>query len=141
MKKIFLLVSLLLLASCMNEIPTTQFQEWGEYSFRLESRPPHVQPGMNEFLLVSNFKKKFRAYDLIVSYRIGPVGKWNQAIQDGHTGVYRKAMRVDNVETDVLYVYVKQNKKKKMSDEDMEDAVFEFPLNYTSSSTASNSGE
>jgi len=143
MKKIILLISFLFVASCTNEIPTTQFQEWGEYSFRLESRPPHVKPGMNEFLLVGNFKKKFRAYDLIVYYRMGPTGKWNQAIQDGHTGVYRKALRVTNVETDVLYVHVKQNKKKQMTDEPMGEEVFQFPLNYTSPSADSSlsSGE
>ncbi|MDH3325216.1 MAG: hypothetical protein OEM38_00700 [Gammaproteobacteria bacterium] len=136
MKKLILLVLIALSVSCTNEIPTTQFQEWGEYSFRLESRPPHVKPGMNEFLLIGNFKKKFRAYDLIVSYRMGPAGKWSQAIQDGNTGVYRKAMRVKNVETDVLFVYVKQNKKIKMTDEPVEDQVFQFPLNYSLPSDA-----
>jgi len=126
----------MLCVSCTNEIPTTQFQEMGDYSFRLESRPPHVTAGMNEFLLVGNFKKKFRAYDLIISYRIGPTGKWNQAIQDGHTGVYRKAMRVADPESDVLYVYVKQSKKTQMTDEPIEDKVFQFPLNYASSSSS-----
>lgn len=134
MKKICFLLLTLFVASCTTEIPTTQFQEWGDYSFRLESRPPQVKPGMNEFLLVGNFKKKFRAFDLIVSYRIGPQGKWSQAIQDGHTGVYRKAMRVTDVEADVLYVHVKQNKKIKMTEEPMEEEVFQFPLNYSSMS-------
>ena len=139
MKKIILLLAVLFIASCTTEIPTTQFQEWGEYSFRLESRPPQIKPGMNEFLLIGNFKKKFRAYDLIVSFRIGPVGKWSQAIQDGHTGVYRKAMRVTSVEKDVLYVYVKQSKKNMMTEKPIGEQVFEFPLNY-SSSPASKSG-
>lgn len=140
MKKILFTLLLLSLAACTEEIPTTQFQEWGEYSFRLESRPPHIQPGMNEFLLVSNYKKRFRAYDLIVSYRMGPQGKWNQAIQDGHTGVYRKAMRVVDPDAEVLYVYVKQSKKYKLTEEPMEDHVLQFPLNYASSSSTSKSG-
>ena len=140
MKKILILLLVLFTTSCSTEIPTTQFQEWGDYSFRLESRPPHVKPGMNEFLLVSNFKKRYRAYDLIVYFRMGPQGKWSQAIQDGHTGVYRKALLVRDVNTDVLYVHVKQNKNIKMSDEPMKEQVFEFPLNYSSSSE-SNSGE
>lgn len=141
MKKIILLISILFIASCSAEIPTTQFQEWGEYSFRLESRPPYIQPGMNEFLLIGNFKKKFRAYDLIVSFRIGPVGKWRQAIQDGHTGVYRKAMRVASPETDVLYVYVKQSKKNMMTEEPVGDQVFQFPLYHFTESPKSTSGE
>ncbi len=141
MKKILLLISFLFLASCVNDIPTTQFQEWGDYSFRLESRPPQVQLGMNEFLLIVNFKKKHRAYDLIINFRIGPTGKWNQAIQDGHTGVYRKALKVRSVETDVLYVYVKQSKKYMMTEEPIGEQVFEFPLNYSIVSSTSKSGE
>ena len=133
MKKILSLIILLFLASCTTEIPTTQFQEWGEYSFRLESRPPVIKEGMNEFLFVGNFKDRFRAFDLIVSFRIGESGKWNQAIQDGHTGVYRRAMMVRDVSKDILFVRVKQNKNKMMSDEPKEDEVFQFPLNYSSS--------
>lgn len=138
MKLVIGLVLLLVLSACSDEIPTTQFQEWGEYSFRLESRPPKVEVGMNEFLLIGNFKKKFRAYDLIVYYRIGPTGKWNQAIQDGHSGVYRKALRVSDIDTDVLYVRIKQSKLVKMSESDvvLDNEVFLFPLNYTSSSSS-----
>lgn len=137
MKIIISLVLLIVISACTAEIPTTQFQEHGDYSFRLESRPPHVTKGMNEFLLISNYKKKFRAYDLIVSYRMGSQGKWRQAIQDGHTGVYRKAMFVKNIETDVLYVHVKQSKKYKITDELIEEQLFEFPLNYSSASSSS----
>jgi len=139
--KIILLFVAFLLASCTDKIPTTQYQEWGEYSFRLESRPPQVKPGMNEFLLIGNFKKKYRAYDLIVSYRIGPTGKWSQAIQDGHTGVYRRAMLVEAPETDVLYVRVRQRKHNIMTEDPVGDQVFQFPLNYSSVSPATGSGE
>ncbi len=110
------------LLACTTEIPTTPPQKWGEYSFRLESRPPVVTKGMNEFLLIGNYGERKRAVDLLVSFRIGPTGKWSQAIQDGYTGVYRRAMKVNDPDTDVLYVHVKNDKDEK---------VFQFPLNYS----------
>ena len=128
--KIIVLVLLSLLLACTTEIPTTPEQKWGEYTFRLEARPPIITKGMIELLLISNFKEKLRGWDLVVYYRIGPTGKWVQAIQDGHTGVYRRAMRINDPETDVLYVHVKKKDKE---------VVFEYPLNY-STGMPSNSG-
>lgn len=135
MKKIILALLILILAGCGGDIPTTPPQKWGEYSFRLESRPPVVVKGMNEFLLIGNYGERKRAVDLIVSFRVGPTGKWNQAIQDGHTGVYRRAMKVINPDSDVLYVHV----KKKNEEKEIEEKVFQFPLNY--STAASSSGK
>jgi len=127
MKNLILVLLVLTLGACTTEIPTTPPQAWGEYSFRLESRPPVVKKGMNEFLLIGNFGERKRAVDLITSFRIGPTGKWSQAIQDGHTGVYRKAMNVVDPGSDVLYVHVKKRNDKN----EIEERIFEFPLNYS----------
>jgi len=121
---LFVSVSLLLI-SCTGEIPTTESKKWLDYTFRVESRPPHITQGMNELLLIGNYQERNRAFDLIVSFRIGPTGKWSQAIQDGHTGVYRRAMKVTDPNTDVLYVHIKRKGKT-------EETMFEFPLNYSS---------
>ncbi|MDX1810505.1 MAG: hypothetical protein R3240_01035 [Gammaproteobacteria bacterium] len=128
MKKLFLLLFVLLAVACTTDIPTTPPQTWGEYSFRLEARPPVIVKGMNEFLLIGNYGERKRAIDLIVSFRIGAAGKWHQAIQDGNTGVYRRAMNVHDPKTDVLYVHVKKKGEEK---------VFKFPLNYATSSSLS----
>lgn len=131
MKKLLILLIFVVSSACTTEIPTTPPQEWGEYSFRLESRPPVVVKGMNEFLLIGNFGERKRAVDLIVSFRVGPTGKWNQAIQDGHTGVYRRAMKVNNPNEDVLYVHVKKGD---------EENVFQFALDYSNASSSRSSG-
>ncbi len=121
MKTVLLSLILMTTIACTGKIPTTPPQTWGDYTFRLETRPPAPIKGMNEFLLIGNFEKRKRAVDLLVFFRVGPTGKWSQAIQDGHSGVYRRALRVNDVAQDVLYVHVKKEEEEK---------VFEFPLNY-----------
>lgn len=131
MKKLIFIFLTILAVGCTSEIPTSPPQTWGEYTFRLESRPPVVTKGMNEFLLIGNFGERKRAVDLLVSFRVGPTGKWNQAIQDGHTGVYRRAMRVEDPASEVLYVHIKK--------ED-EEEVLKFPLDYSTAPSSGNSG-
>jgi len=134
MKKIYLiLISVLLFSACTTEIPKSPTHEWGDYSLHLESRPPIIEKGMMEFLTIVNFEEKLRGWDLIVYYRMGPTGRWVQAIQDGHTGVYRRAMMVDDPENDVLHVHVKkkQTREQKLKKEEQKETVFQFPLNYS----------
>ena len=139
MKKICLIItSIFLLASCSTEIPTTPSKKWNEYTFRLESRPPIIEKGMMEFLTLSDFEGNLRGCDLIVYYRMGPTGRWVQAIQDGHTGVYRRAMKVSDPETDVLYVHIKKNQTLKEKEEKAErkEVVLQFPLNYSTAASS-----
>ena len=134
MKKIYLiLVSVLLLSACTTEIPTSPTHVWGDYSLHLESRPPIIEQGMVEFLTIVNFEEKLRGWDLIVYYRMGPTGRWVQAIQDGHTGVYRRAMMVNDPETEVLYVHVKkkQSREQKLKKEEQKETMIKFPLDYS----------
>lgn len=134
MKKIYLLlIGVLLLSACSTEIPTTPLQEWEDYTFRLESRPPIIEKGMMEFITIANFEEQFRGWNLIVYYRMGPTGRWIQAIQDGHTGAYRRAMMVNDPATDVLYVHIKQklSAEEKEKKEKMKETVLQFPLNYS----------
>ena len=129
MKKLISVLSLaLLLAACSGEIPRSQVKQWKEYTFYVESRPPVVTRGMNEFLFVGNFKQRGRAHSLIVGFRIGPEGKWIQAVQDGHTGVYRRAMMVNDPNADVLYVHVRE---KGEEIQDKGEILLTFPLNYS----------
>ncbi len=106
---------------CSADIPLSPPQSWKNYQFRIETRPPVVTTGMNEFLVVANKDGRKPAHDVLVSLRVGETGRWIQAIQDGHVGVYRRALRVIDPKSDVLYVHVAQGK---------EEAVLEFPLNY-----------
>jgi hypothetical protein len=60
-------------------------------------------------------------HDLIVSLRSDLDGGWEQAIQDGFSGVHRRAIHLSG--NPVLYVRL----RKKRSDESV---VLEFPLVY-----------
>ena len=139
MKKIYLtLFSILLLAACTTDIPTSKSQQWGDYSVRLESRPPIIEKGMMEFLTLVNYKEKLRGWDLIVYYRMGPTGRWVQAIQDGHTGVYRRAMMVRDPKTDILYVHMKKNQttEEQAKKAKRKETIMQFPLNYSTAISA-----
>ena len=118
----------LLVAACTGDVPRSEVKQWKEYTFYLESRPPVIIKGMNELLFLGNYKQKGRAHSLIVNFRMGPEGKWIQAMQDGHTGVYRRAMMVNDPETDVLYVHVKE---KGDEIEDKGEILFTFPMSYS----------
>jgi len=106
---------------CSGDVPLSPPQSWKNYQFSIETRPPMVTTGMNEFLVIANKDGRNPAHDVLVSLRVGETGRWVQAIQDGHVGVYRRALRVVDPINDVLHVHVSQGK---------EDAVLKFPLNY-----------
>lgn len=114
----FLILSV---SGCESEdVPTSPPQTWNGYTVVIESRPPQVTAGMNEFLVIANQAKK-PAHDLVVSLRIGEEGRWTQAIQDGHVGVYRRAIGVVDPSKDVLSVHLRRGS---------EEGVLQFPLQY-----------
>lgn len=114
-----LLSVVLFMGGCGGDQPSTPPQAWEDLSFIVETRPPELSPGMIEFLVVANRGERKRAHDLLVSIRMGQMGRWTQAIQDGHTGVYRRAIRVSDPKTDILNVHVKYKDKE---------TVLMFPL-------------
>lgn len=122
MNKAVGILVLLLLSACMGEIPSSPVQEWEGLEFRIETRPPFISPGMTEFLVVANRPGRKPASALLVELRVGPTGRWVQAIEDGNVGVYRRAMRVGNPETEILYVHLRNKEKK--------EGLLEFPLSY-----------
>ena len=78
---------------------------------------------MNEFLIIASKDVKGRSipvHDLIISLAINDTGQWQQAIQDGHVGAYRRAMRVTDPATDVLLVRIEQGNRS---------GILRFPLN------------
>jgi hypothetical protein len=83
-------------------------QTWGDVQIEVETRPPLVEPGMNEFLVYATRGKRKPVFDLIVSLRVDEEERWFQAIQDGHVGVYRRAVSVPQPATATLHVRVQQ---------------------------------
>lgn len=113
----------LLLAGCGGE-PPLRFgpQTWQDISVFVETRPSPPRAGMNEFLVVATRKDRSHAWQLIVSLRTNPADDWRQAIQDGHVGVYRKALPVEDPAVDVLYLQVLDKRSGQTGE-------LRFPLN------------
>ncbi|MDH5378940.1 MAG: hypothetical protein OEX00_11500 [Gammaproteobacteria bacterium] len=118
--KLFVSILVLLSLSCSQQANISEKIKWKDYDIFFETRPPEMKPGMMEFLVVINEKSKRPASSFLVSLRIGETGKWSQAIQDGLTGVYRRAINVRNPDKDVLFVHLKGKE---------DETVISFPLN------------
>ncbi len=67
--------------------------KWKEAIIELESHPSPVVAGMNEFMVLATEERGRPVRDLVISLKAGN-GQWRQAIQDGHSGVYRRALAV-----------------------------------------------
>lgn len=93
-------------------------QTWKEIKVEIETRPPQVTHGMNEFLVIASIGRR-PAHDLIVSVQIMGSGRWQQSIQDGDVGVYRRSLLVKDPKSDVLLVRLEHGDQEK---------VLEFPL-------------
>jgi hypothetical protein len=114
-----LLLSLLLFGCAPKDAQVFPVQQWQDLIIRLEVRPNPVTQGANEFLLIAEDTAGRPGYKMIVSLRIKGNSNWRQAIQDGHSGVYRRALVVRDVRTEILEVGLKS--------EDA-DTVLNFPL-------------
>ncbi|MFP5344046.1 MAG: hypothetical protein ACLGGU_00035 [Gammaproteobacteria bacterium] len=93
MNRISALLCAMLLAACGADEARLPVQEWQGVTIGVETRPAPVVVGMNEFL-VSARGARGAVHDLLIFIRMGDDKSWTQAIQDGHTGVYRRALEV-----------------------------------------------
>lgn len=96
MRSGLLIIMLVLLTACSGATPGARIpaQEWQDIVFEVQTRPEPVQPGMNEFLVLATEKRGRPVHDLIISMRTSSEQPWRQSIQDGHSGVYRRALGV-----------------------------------------------
>lgn len=117
-----MLVMLMLLA-CGNDGDQSRLpsQQWGDINITIEFRPIPLRQGMNEFMIVATNSDHLPAKDLVVSLRSKPDAPWQQAIQDGNIGVYRRAVRLDSGDQ-TLYVYLRDR---------LEERVLEFPVSVS----------
>ena len=90
---------LLLIQACSSDSAyILKPQVWRGIEVAVEVRPRVPRAGMNEFLVVATQEKNKRpAYDLIVSLKTKVTGRWEQSIQVGDSGVYRRAVWVQDV--------------------------------------------
>ncbi len=111
----------LILSACdSTPVPSMPAQTWEDVKIQVETRPSQISRGMNEFLIIASREGRKPVHNLIITLRINEEGRWNQAIQDGHVGVYRRAIAVGDPGTDVLYVRIERDNRQ---------AILRFPLN------------
>ena len=98
-------------------------QYWNEDEILVEIRPGAPSQGMNEFVLVAtNSKTGVPGYEYIVSIKMDTDDRWQQMIQDGHSGVYRRAIAVNDPVNGVLVAQLRHKREKNKTTE------LSFPL-------------
>ncbi|HXH65139.1 MAG TPA: hypothetical protein VNH42_06505 [Mariprofundaceae bacterium] len=109
-KRALALCSLLLagwLAGCGNDANFYITEHWGKWQLRLETRPHPIQAGHNEFLMHIVGPKQELPTGMIVRYRLDPKDPWIQAMPDGLSDVFRRALTVSDPAHAKLYVHLK----------------------------------
>ena len=103
-----------MLSACSGSDNTfMQRQQWNTLQIALETRPHPVQPGHNEFLLHLTGPKGARlAVGAVVRYRLHPDDDWIQAMPDGMSDVFRRALDVQDPKHAKLYVHLRFHGKK-----------------------------
>lgn len=86
-------------------------QVWDNTEFIVEIRPGAPQKGMNEFVIIATQKDGVPAYNYVVTITTDMNDKESQMIQDGHSGVYRRAIEVKDPANEVLVVKVAHKKE------------------------------
>lgn len=118
-------IMLCFLSACSApEVWAPEPQQWGEFNISLETRPEVMRQGMNEFLLIVNRKGQRHIPDLLIKIRT-PSSGWKQAMPDGALGIYRRALLVNDMKHDQLYVRLSYHGKEGALTFDL------FPTNTT----------
>lgn len=89
-----MLVATWLAAGCSNGDSAVPSQRWGDVIVQVETRPFPVETGMNEVLVIATDERGRPASELRVSARADDSEQWKQLIQDGLSGVYRRAVLI-----------------------------------------------
>jgi len=110
---ISLLALTLLLQGCSGSgnSPEIAAQHWGDAEIDVQTRPLQVRPGMVEFLIIATTARGLPVHDMVVSIRMDDADAWSQTIQDGHSGVYRRAIRVAAGQ-DMVYVQLRRGQEQ-----------------------------
>lgn len=109
MKMLWLTVAALMLMACGK--PTASLiepQYWNDVQVTIEARPYPLRLGMNEFIVLTTAPGRLPVPDVVVDLRVDGQEQWGQGIQDGGTGVFRKALRIDYVGQQLIHVRLKR---------------------------------
>lgn len=97
-----------------------QPQWFNDVEIMVEIRPESPQVGANEFIVIATYKDKRPGFDFVISLKQQNDTRWRQAIQDGHSGVYRRAININDPVNGILIVQVVKGEEK---------GELSFPLN------------
>lgn len=97
----------LLLFGCGGAGETSPPLEWRDLTIHVESRSYGPIPEMKELLVFVNRGRTLPAWNCRIDLRTSDADPWKQAIEDGHVGVYRRALKVDDKEHAVLQIWIR----------------------------------
>jgi len=87
-------------------------QVWNGISFFIEIRSNPRIPSMYELLVVATRQDRKPAFDMIVSVSSSSQTTPVQTIQDGHSGVFRRALRLDMSNSgEAIQVHIQSREK------------------------------
>jgi len=95
------------LGGCSNDPDFYIHKQWDQWKIKLETRPHPIQPGHNEFLIHIVGPHQKLPNGMIVRYRMSPKDPWIQAMPDGLSDVFRRALTVRDPKHAMLYVHLK----------------------------------
>lgn len=110
----------LIAAGCGADSPVSPTVVWRDLQIHVESRGYGPIPDMRELLVFVNRGSTLPAWDCRIDIRTSDADPWKQAIEDGHVGVYRRAVKVDDADHSVLQVWIRAEGNE---------TVLTFPLN------------
>ena len=96
-----------ILCGCGGGTQDSPTQYWGDLQIHVESRSYGPIPEMKELLVFINRGHDLPAWNCRVDLRTSDADPWTQAIEDGHVGVYRRALKVDEGEHSVLQIWIR----------------------------------
>lgn len=97
----------LVLGCAPENLPTLPEQKWQDITVHVEARPTPLRSGASEFWVILNDARGLPVHDVMVNLR-ADASNWQQAIQDGHTGVYRRAVLVKDPASAALTVRLRR---------------------------------
>jgi hypothetical protein len=92
-------------------------QVWNDTEFLVEIRPGAPRVGMNEFVVLSTQTDGAPGYNYVITIKTNLSDSGSQMIQDGHSGVYRRAIEVKDPANEVLVVQIIHKKETELKTE------------------------
>jgi hypothetical protein len=113
----FILMTLMLVSCGSGQVLTLERRHWGDIEVAVEVHPAPLRAGPAEFVIMAT-DAGTPARDLVVSIRANPHSPWQQAMQDGGLGVFRKSLSLASGQQ-TLYLQLRNR---------LEETVLEYPL-------------